>query len=169
MKYKNNSQGFTLIELLVVILIIGILAAVALPQYKLAVAKTRFAQLIVLGRSLYDAQKIYFLANGEYADTLDKLDILPAGSLSENKKAVTNDQAFCSYNGSYHELYCQHILRPYIDMSTDIPLLLITYGSYMQIRCRGYGKTERQVCINSGGKEIPNQTGSYRDYILLSE
>ena len=57
-------KAFTLIELLVVVLIIGILAAVALPQYTLAVEKSRIAEANVILKSLTDACERYYLEYG---------------------------------------------------------------------------------------------------------
>ena len=71
----KNSRAFTLIELLVVVLIIGILAAVAVPQYKLAVEKARATEIITQLKALAVAEQAYFLANGEYTNQASALDI----------------------------------------------------------------------------------------------
>ena len=66
-------KGFTLIELLVVVLIIGILAAIALPQYQKAVEKSKAAQAFAMIRTVAAAQEAYHMANGSYATKFDEL------------------------------------------------------------------------------------------------
>ena len=71
----QKSLGFTLIELLVVVLIIGILAAVAVPQYQTAVFKSRWASMLPLLEGLKKAHEVFYLANGYYIASTASLDL----------------------------------------------------------------------------------------------
>jgi prepilin-type N-terminal cleavage/methylation domain-containing protein len=62
----KNQKGFTLIELLVTVLIISILAAIALPNYFMAIEKTRFTEMQSVTNDLAKQMEFYRLANGSY-------------------------------------------------------------------------------------------------------
>ena len=96
--WVTRCGAFTLIELLVVVLIIGILAAIALPQYQKAVWKSKAGQIMSLVRSLATAQEIYYMSNGRYATQFDELDI----QLPDSETCTTGDSAECRKIGEWN-------------------------------------------------------------------
>lgn len=76
----NEKQGFTLIELLVVVLIIGILSAMAMPQYFKAVERARMSEAETLLANIAQAQRRKFLQSNKYVRNFSALDVSPKGA-----------------------------------------------------------------------------------------
>ena len=158
-------QAFTLIELLVVVLIIGILAAIALPQYQVAVDKTRYTTLMLLVRSLHDAQEMYYLVNGQYAANFEELgtDILPEGfSLSENKITASYPNfAVDMGNGTYVGGYL--LSGQGIILNSYLIFLSHSSASSRGRQCWAYGgpsERAKKVCQSISGKSTSDSGGN---------
>lgn len=91
-------KGFTLIELLVVVLIIGILASVALPQYEKAVMKARSAEAMTVLKKLGDNMEMHVLSGGTNAD-------FPCETIFDGFPEGEKDCAFSTKNFNFATAY----------------------------------------------------------------
>lgn len=157
-----NIYAFTLIELLVVVLIIGILSAIALPKYRIAVLKAQVTELYTTSHTLLQAQKIYRLANGSYADTFEGLDPLPAATMSNDKKSISNTHIYCQRASNY-EFQC----KSYLLGNRRQDLLIVLDYSSRKIYCRACTDLATQVCVSMGGVWKNNNACS--NYLLYEE
>lgn len=101
----KNKKGFSLLELLVVILIIGVLGAIALPHYQLAVDKALFAKYQAMAASLRDAYDHYVLIYGKGTTDFKKLSVSLPGDFSNYSNygaftCLSNQEMFCCMSDS---------------------------------------------------------------------
>ena len=157
----KNTKAFTLIELLVVVLIIGILAAVALPQYQKAVEKARMTEAVSLIRSIAQAHQLYYLANGTYlgAGDIRLLDIeIPGTSATIDKTRIQTKYFYYSPNfSSGGRLAVAYRFVPTATQERDMAYrLTISAAAPQQIHCEnlnGGTKVTRPLCnrLNAQG------------------
>ena len=150
----RNKRAFTLIELLVVVLIIGILAAVAVPQYTKAVEKTRTREAVLVIKSIEKAQDLCWLQYGDYSEEcgmgenglFSHMDIEIPGTVSTD--CDSNDTCYLTKDWLYDfdggVVYAFRVTDP--DDPLNGPYRIDTDGG--TLNC--YGNGCKNVCGDSG-------------------
>ncbi len=167
----SGKRGFTLIELLVVVLIIGTLAAIAVPQYRYVVIRARYKQAVTLGKAFQKAQKVHYLATGSFASNFNELAIdFPPPIRTETQDQNNTSYlilryswgscAFKKYRGSgYSELQCYPTNAPTFEARA------YTSDSDTLICLAGSSGRDNKICRLETGKETPSTTsGGYNRY-----
>lgn len=156
--FWRNKQGFTLIELLVVVLIIGVLAAMALPQYRVAVGMSRASTMYAFMRGVDQAQQAFYMANNRYATTFDSLSVgIPPGFTKTDEKTIRKGRMECwlmtEHGNAEISIKC---------VEEIIGVVLEKYHNQNYYLCWAATNKElnKQICRNLSGKDEANGISS---------
>ena len=120
------------------VLIIGILAAVAVPQYQKAVVKSKNAEMKHIVKAVAEAERAYYLANGKYAINFNELDIdlpLTPQEASGGHVGACNTNAFGTDSGRQGKDY-------YVALNSDAEVSWLSVVAYWRkgtYKCAGFG------------------------------
>lgn len=144
-----NGAAFTLIELLVVVLIIGILAAVALPQYKAAVLKSKYTALPLNTRRIITGLEEYYLANGTYPTSLENIGVEISGC-SVGEAMISCPEIDYTYfrDFNFQEFLIQAMLRNFGGLGYQERLI---HGNTRQ------NNAGKRYCLADSGNAAANQ------------
>jgi prepilin-type N-terminal cleavage/methylation domain-containing protein len=79
---RASRRAFTLVEMLIAMIIVGILAAIAVPKFNTMKARANFAAMKVALKNLGQAEEAFFADHGEYSASLDSLNFKPAPEMT---------------------------------------------------------------------------------------